>query len=130
MLQSPNLRYYNETTNFNSIHAITRRQSSSLKLRLARYGGPLDSPTSAKCGSLEAFYGRGEYDENKGRLLQRDLRVAKLAYGNGAALVLDLKRVLIDGSVIDGRGCVLVGEERGRRYISSQSVVSKLGSTK
>jgi len=49
---------------------------------------------------LEAFHGLGEYDENKARFLQRDLRVAQLANGNGADLVLELKRVLIEGRVI------------------------------
>jgi len=60
----------------------------------------LDSNKELFQGHLEAFYRRGEYDENKGRFLQRDLRVAQLADGNGAALVLELKRVLIDGLVI------------------------------
>lgn len=60
----------------------------------------LDSNKELFQGHLEAFYRRGEYDENKGRFLQRDLRVAQLADGNGAALVLELKRVLIDGRVI------------------------------
>jgi len=60
----------------------------------------LDSNEELFRGHLEAFHGLGEYDENKTRFLQRDLRVAQLVNVNGADLVLELKRVLIDGRVI------------------------------
>jgi hypothetical protein len=74
----------------------------------------LDSNQELFQGHLEAFYRRGEYDENKGRFLQRDLRAAQLADGNGAALVLELKRVLIDGRVI-----IVEEEDDNSRGVSS-----------
>jgi len=76
------------------------RGGNSNAVCYARSGSNVGQHKELFQGHLEAFYRRGEYDENKGRFLQRDLRVAQLADGNGAALVLELKRVLIDGLVI------------------------------
>ena len=53
-------------------------------------------------GHLEGFYALGDYEENKGRFLQRDLCVAHIAGDDGAGSVLELKQLLIQqGIVID-----------------------------
>jgi hypothetical protein len=60
----------------------------------------LESNQAIFQGYLDGFYESGDFDENKRRFLQRDFRVAQLADGDGAALVLKLKRVLIDERVL------------------------------